>query len=393
MHFEFIESIGDVDEKAWNALWPSNYPFTKHQFLLALERSQSTCTASGWTPKHMIARGETTLVFAMPLYLKHHSYGEYVFDWSWADAYARCGLEYYPKLLNAIPFTPASGPRFASTHQALKEKQLWQRVGDALKHECERVGASGFHSLFPDAHSQQPWKHNHFLQRHGCQFHWFNRDYQNFEEFISDFSSRKRKNIRKERQKCKDISIEFKIACDVSVDEWQAFYQLYHLTYLKRSGRPGYLHVDFFLQLAKTMPEQLILAQASIDKSLVAAAVYFRDDNCLYGRYWGSAKDVDGLHFETCYYRGIEYAIEHKLKHFDPGAQGEHKIQRGFQPIQTCSYHWIARPEFSDALAHFCSQEKYQNALYIDEARSYLPFKEGVQTVEDSVLMESSNWP
>ena len=398
MHFEFLKSINDIGEHEWNALWLSNYPFTKHQFLRALENSGSTTAETGWTPQHMVVRQNGTLVFAMPLYLKTHSYGEYVFDWSWADAYARYGEEYYPKLINAIPFTPATGPRFAmaeglanmlGTQEDNDSFCLWSNVVEALQAHCADINASGFHSLFPSANSHAPWQKSKLLQRKGCQFHWFNRNYADFDDFLGDFSSRKRKNIRKERLKCANIDICIQPANEVSEDDWAFFYQLYHATYIKRSGRPGYLRSEFFLELAQSMPEQLLLAQAKVGGKTVAGAIYFRDDECLYGRYWGSAIDIDGLHFETCYYRGIEYAIANGLKRFDPGAQGEHKIQRGFQPVQTTSFHWLAHPEFQHALEHFCNDEAKENTRYVEAARKLLPFREDVSYVADSVLLDS----
>ena len=387
MQYRFIDSIKHVDKNAWNALWPSTYPFTKFEFLHALEISGSTTEKSGWQPSHLIAYEGESLVFAMPMYLKTHSYGEYVFDWSWADAYARNGLDYYPKLLSAIPFTPATGPRWAVADKTLLN---FQEVNAYIVEHAKAMKASSFHCLFPDAESKQLFVGTDLIERNGCQFHWFNRNYRDFDDYLSHFSSRKRKNIRKERQKTAEFNIEIASAAERETKDWEWFYQLYHRTYLKRSGRPGYLGADFFLELANTLADQLLLASASYNGENIAGAVYFKDDDCLYGRYWGSSLEVDALHFETCYYRGIDYAIEHQLQRFDPGAQGEHKIQRGFQAVKTCSYHWVENAAFRTAIDRFCAQEREHNEHYLRDARSYLPFKEGFIPVDEAILLNAA---
>jgi len=383
MQLEFIQTIERESQDDWNSLWKNSYPFTRYEFLNALEKSGSTTEQSGWQPYHLIGKDSGRLVFAMPMYLKTHSYGEYVFDWSWADAYARTGLDYYPKLLNAIPFTPATGPRWGVAEEI--DLNFDEVLGFICEHAHENQ-ISSFHSLFPDAQCKQTI-HTKLSQRQGCQFHWFNDSYANFDDYLSHFSSRKRKNIRKERSKTSEFTITIESAENRSKEDWHWFYQLYHRTYLKRSGRPGYLSEAFFTQLAETMPEQLLLAIAEHKGQNIAGAVYFRDDHCLYGRYWGTMMDIDALHFETCYYRGIDYAIAHNLQRFDPGAQGEHKIQRGFQPVTTCSYHWLAHPEFDAAIKRFCSEEAGHNQSYVNDARSYLPFKEGFSMVDKDILL------
>lgn len=391
MRFEFIPSIQEISAERWDALWPNNYPFTRHAFFRALEESNSTTAKSGWQPSHCTAYEGDKLVFVLPLFIKTHSYGEYVFDWGWADAYARSGLEYYPKLLNAIPFTPATGPRWASQTSLSKSAQL--EITDALFSHARAIGASSFHCLFPSLENRNFFQEKDtvsFIQRDGYQYHWFNQNYTDFEDFLNQFSSRKRKNIRKERKKCDGIDIKFYSGHDATQDQWALFYQLYHRTYLKRSGRPGYLGPQFFSNLAQSMPEHILLALAELDGQFIAGAVYFKDDDTLYGRYWGTLEDIDGLHFETCYYQGIEYAIKHKLSRFDPGAQGEHKIQRGFQPIKTCSFHWLADPRFQHAVHAFCESEKNDVSSYIEDARGYLPFKENTPLVPSCILLGKS---
>lgn len=387
MQFTFVDTILDIDADKWDALWQSAYPFTRWAFFAALERSGSTDAESGWLPKHCVAFDQGQLVFAMPLFLKTHSYGEYVFDWAWADAYHRNGVEYYPKLLNAIPFTPATGPRWASARK-LNQHDV-QSLKDGLVQQAEALKASSIHTLFPEQGSRTLFDESAFIQRSSHQYHWFNRNYSDFDDFLQDLSSRKRKNIKKERLKCQSYDVHFYSGNDASDEDWRLFYTLYHRTYLKRSGRPGYLSSTFFTDLAQALGDNIVLALVEFEGKKMAGAVYFKDDTCLYGRYWGTLHDVDGLHFETCYYRGIEYAIANKLTRFDPGAQGEHKIQRGFQPIATCSYHWLADPRFHSAVSDFCQNEAKENHAYIEHARGFLPFKEGHPLADINAVIES----
>ena len=386
MQFSFVDSILNIAAKEWDALWQSPYPFTRWAFFAALERSGSTNAESGWIPKHCVAFDSGKLVFAMPLFLKTHSYGEYVFDWAWADAYHRNGMEYYPKLLNAVPFTPATGPRWASKQPLTDED--YEHLQASLVSEAQAHNASSVHALFPEYKSREFFSKSGFIQRSAHQYHWFNRDYRCFDDFLQDLSSRKRKNIKKERLKCQGYTVNFCNGNEASEEDWQLFYTLYHRTYLKRSGRPGYLSPTFFTDLAQALGEHIVLALVEFEGKKMAGAVYFKDDTCLYGRYWGTLHEVDGLHFETCYYRGIEYAIEHKLKRFDPGAQGEHKIQRGFQPIATCSYHWLAEPRFHSAIGDFCQREAIENNAYIEHARGFLPFKEGHSLADINIIVD-----
>ncbi len=391
----FHNSIADVDATQWNSLWRTQHPFTQHGFLSAVEKSDSVDTlensGSGWQVQHLtVAEGEKLIAVA-PLFVKTHSYGEYVFDWSWANAYHQAGIDYYPKLLNAIPFTPATGPRIGWSAD-LDDKQktecftlMWRTIQELVKQQA----CSGFHSLFPTASATNHWQNAGFVRRIGYQFHWFNHDYRDFDDFLASFSSRKRKNLKKERAKvhAQPLDIRMRHAAEISREEWDTFYALYHRTYLKRSGHAGYLGTDFFHQLALELPHNVLLASAHHRGQMIAAALYLRDENTLYGRYWGSKMDVDGLHFECCYYQGIEYAIAHGLQRFDPGAQGEHKIQRGFTPIKTQSYHWLAHPAFNRAIRDFVAQEARQIEHYLQDARSLLPFKEGVDIASEDILL------
>lgn len=350
-----------------------------------MENSGSTTANNGWQPHHLIVKDQNAnqaIVAIMPLFIKGHSYGEYVFDWSWAEAYQRNGMHYYPKLINAIPFTPATGKRWAINPNYSQEDILRYMNEEVIK-EAQALKASSCHCLFPSLEAMEPLTETSWLQRTGYQYHWFNKHYQNFDDFLSTMSSRKRKNIKKERQKVAqhNITISVKVGEDISEQDWHDFYLFYQDTYIKRSGHTGYLSSSFFPLLAKNMSDAIVMIQASTQESedgssqAVAAALYFKDDNTLYGRYWGCKADYDSLHFEACYYQGIEFAIQQGLQRFDPGAQGEHKIQRGFTPIKTYSAHWIANADFRDAIEKFLVVEEREVEQYIEEASLLLPFK------------------
>lgn len=379
MHIQFLTSLADITAAEWDALWPDDFPFVSHAYLYALESSGCTTPQSGWGPHHLVMREDGRVVGVMPLYIKTHSYGEYVFDWSWADAYHRYGRDYYPKLLSAIPFTPATGPRWATVSG--QEQALLKQMLEAVAELLQEHKLSGFHCLFPDAaqrtvlQSALPQK---MMLRLGCQFHWINQGFESFTHFLDAFTSRKRKAVNRERRKIEEqaLHVERVLGENLGEADWQGFYDLYRLTYLKRSGHEGYLNQAFFLQLGRQLQKRVMMVKAFKDQRWVAAALYFHDSHTLFGRYWGAVDEYDGLHFECCYYQGIEFAIEHNLARFDPGAQGEHKIQRGFTPIYTASLHWIVEPPFADAIAGFLQQEREHIAHYCADAKTYLPFKE-----------------
>lgn len=387
MLIEFVTRISDVSQNEWNSLWQSPYPFIQHAFLQALESSESVAAETGWQPYHLLVRDDNkNLVAAMPLYLKSHSYGEYVFDWQWANAYEQNGMTYYPKLINAIPFTPSTGPRFVYQSVA-----AYEQLRDALVKLADTHNISGIHSLFPTLPIDNTVLLNRgYLRRVGCQYHWFNQGYASFGDFLSNFSSRKRKNLRKERDKVvsQGIQVERMLGPQLSQKDWQDFYSLYQRTYMKRSGHDGYLNQCFFESIGTGLADSIMMVRAYDNAQLVAAALYFFDDEVLYGRYWGAHADYDGLHFECCYYQGIEFAIENKLKRFDPGAQGEHKIQRGFTPILTQSYHWLCHVDFHRAIKNFLEEEEKHIIAYCDEARQLLPFKETVNLISPNILFD-----
>lgn len=375
MQYRFIQHINDIDAEQWNQVCGTTYPFLRHEFLAALENSGSLGEDRGWQPHHLLVEDGESLLAVLPLYLKTHSYGEYVFDWSWADAYHRHGYEYYPKLLSAIPFTPATGPRLA--HQLDDESQLITVVNTALQTLAKTIHASSWHLLFPCNEALPALSQLDADLRIGCQYHWFNRDYQNFDDFLARFSSRKRKVVRKERASITQQNITLKRLCGeaITADDWTFFYHCYQLTYAKRSGHGGYLTQAFFEQLHQNMPEQVLLVMAYENDQAIACALYLFDDETLYGRYWGCVSERDCLHFEACYYQGIEFCIERGLSKFDAGAQGEHKIQRGFEPVITYSLHWLQHGAFREAVRDFLKAETEGIKAYQQEAAGKLPFK------------------
>jgi len=354
-----------------------SYPFLRPEFLQALEQSGSACEATGWMPIHLsLKQTQQDAPALMPLYLKDHSMGEYVFDWAWANAYHQNGLDYYPKLVTSIPFTPSTGPRVA-TKKALSKEDSGHLIDEVLA-VADETGASSWHFLFPNAEQLALFNDPRLLQRSGVQYHWHNRGYNDFDDFLGSMNSRKRKMVRKERADIikQGLRVSIEVGADISSDIWRLFYQLYERTYIKRNGSRGYLTEDFFTRTAATMPEQIAMAVAWLDEQPVACALYFFDSQTLYGRYWGSLDEFPYLHFELCYYSGIEFAISRGLQRYDAGAQGEHKIVRGFEPIETHSLHWIHHPQFRDAIARFLKEEKSAIARHIAQASQMLPYRQ-----------------
>ena len=311
----------------------------------------------------------------MPLYLKEHSMGEYVFDYAWANAYHQNGLEYYPKLVTAVPFTPSTGSRVRCT--AGLNQQHCRQIIDEVINIAEDTEASSWHLRVPEENDLALFDDPRLLTRTGVQYHWMNKDYQCFDDYLAGMTSRKRKMIKKERDEVvrQNIQIEVLMGADISDDIWELFYRLYERTYAKRNGTRGYLTEEFFQKIANGMPEQIAMSVATQDDQPIACALYFFDSHTLYGRYWGSLGEFPFLHFELCYYRGIELAIEMGLKRYDAGAQGEHKLVRGFEPIKTHSLHWIRHPEFKKAIARFLGEENHAIDAHIEQANEMLPFK------------------
>lgn len=369
-----LPAMEAVSAGDWNALVGDDHPFLRHEFLHALEASGSVSPATGWVPHHQTLWQGESLVGVMPLYHKRHSFGEYVFDWAWADAWERAGGRYYPKALTAIPYTPAPGPRLA-----LAAGVDPRAAREALASAWEEGELSSWHLLFAEQAEVAEWQSTRpgLLARHGVQFQWRDRGYGDFDGFLAAMTSKRRKAIRRERRLVADQGLSLHRLEGEAIDAaaLEHFYRCYEITYLER-GRRGYLGLDFFRRLLATMPESLLLVQARLGERPVAAALYLQGAHTLYGRYWGSEVNADCLHFEACYYQGIEHCFERGLTAFDPGTQGEHKLTRGFEPRLLTSLHHIAHPRLRAAVARFCDEEREQVLAYRRAAESALPFKE-----------------
>jgi Uncharacterized protein conserved in bacteria len=362
----------EFDAAEWDAL-AGPQPFLRHAFLHALEDSGCVRAETGWQPQHLGLWQGTRLAAAMPLYLKSHSYGEYVFDWSWADAYERAGGRYYPKLLCAIPFTPVPGPRLLGTNDADRALLIETALGFARE-----AGLSSFHCLFPQADSDAAFAQAGLMQRSGYQFHWPNPGYDNFDQFLATLAHDKRKKIRQERRKVSDAGLRFETRCgrDIREADWAFFHQCYVHTYRLHRSTP-YLNLDFFLRLGERLPEHCMLVLGRRGSRPVCSALGLYDNERLYGRYWGALDYVPGLHFETCYYQGMEFCIEQKLNIFEGGAQGEHKLARGFLPVVTQSRHWLADDRFGQAVGDFLRREGRAVEDYVSELEG--PYKRETQ--------------
>jgi predicted N-acyltransferase len=378
LELQAFDSLASIPRAEWEALRRDDYPFLGHDFLLGLETSGCTTADNGWQPCHFrLSEGGRTLAL-LPAYLKSHSYGEYVFDWSWADAWRRVGLDYYPKLLTAIPFTPATGPRLLYD-PALAEVDAWQMLLPPITDWLQTRGLSSWHILFPEAEVAGRLHAHGLHRRSAVQFHWFNRGYTSFDDFLGTFASRKRKALRRERRRVEEQGVTLRTLAgeEIRAADWERFYHFYQMTYAKRSGHGGYLTREFFLQTAPSLGDQVILVMASAGGEDIAGALFFRGNDTLFGRYWGCLREYDCLHFEACYYQGIDFCIREGISRFDPGAQGEHKIQRGFEPVQTVSSHWIGHPALSSAVGDFTEREQPHIEAYAREAATLLPFRQG----------------
>ena len=376
-----FDDPAEIDAAAWNRLLeaqPSATPFMRHEYLVALRDSGSAVADSGWTARFLAVHERGALVAACPLYLKDHSYGEYVFDWAWADAYRRHGLAYYPKLLGAVPFTPVPGPRLLARDDALRVVLL--RAIEALAREAKLSSA---HLLFLDEADQRAARAAGWMLRSTVQFHWRNREpepYAGFADFTACLQRDKRKKIAQERRRVAAAGIDFEVreGRAIAAADWDFFYRCYVHTYRAHHSTP-YLTRDFFARMAATLPEHWLLFTALRAGRPVAASLLALDParRAAFGRYWGAVEFVDALHFEACYYRPLEWCIEHGYRRFEGGAQGEHKMARGLLPVQTASAHWLAHPQFARAVADFLEREGAGIAAYVDELRERDPFKAG----------------
>lgn len=374
MNIRVIDSISEISSDAWNRLAGDRNPFVRHEFLSALETSGCVKAETGWQPQHMLLQqGDGEIVAATPLYLKTHSYGEYVFDWAWADAYQRSGYAYYPKLVAAVPFSPVTGPRILAAE--LKPERIAQ-MGQAARALAIELNASSMHWLFTDRETSTVLADSGYLKRTGFQYHWQNNAYADFEEFLSEFSSEKRKKIRRERRRVREQGIRMEILEGDSIKprHWDRFYRFYRSTILNH-GAIAYLNPDFFHQIGEAMRNNVVLVFAYHGENCVAGAFNLKGNDSLYGRYWGCAGHFDSLHFETCYYSAIDYCIANGLQRFEAGAQGSHKLSRGFLPSETCSMHWLRHAEFSNAVEHFLAREQNGIEFQMNELNEHTPFK------------------
>jgi hypothetical protein len=380
MKIHFIESIKNIDETTWNNLVDSDYPFMQHSFLLSLEESKCVGEGTGWYTFHLVVKEEEDVIALMPMYIKTDSHGEFIFDWSWADAFYRNGLDYYPKLVSAIPFTPASGPRLCVLDES-KRTHITSLIKEGLEEISIELRISSAHILLPEKKELTSYVDSGFSTRTSYSFHWFNNNYSDFDDFLKELTSRQRKNLRKERSKIFDQNIHMERIPgeDITEELWDSFFKFYQITYLKR-GMQAYLNLDFFHKISERLPKSLLLviAKEAKTKGHLAGALNFCDSKNLYGRYWGCLEEYDSLHFESCYYQGIEHCIEMKLNKFDPGVQGEHKIKRGFLPVETFSSHWIKDDRFKKAIDDFLIREREHILEYNERCKSLLPFKSSV---------------
>lgn len=370
MTITVVDTLSAVPAADWNRLTGDD-PFLRHEFLSALHDTGCAAAQSGWAPQYLLLHEQGALAGAMPLYLKTHSYGEYVFDWAWADAYHRHGLDYYPKLLSAIPFTPVDGRRVL----AQTGEQCDRLIAAALQLARE-LRVSSLHCLFPPSDQAARMQAQGMMLRHGVQFHWTNRGYGSFEDFLSGMNHAKRKKIRQERRKVRDAGIDFEWLEGAAITDahWSFFARCYRQTYREHRSTP-YLSLDFFRRIGAAMPGHTLLIVARHNGRPVAASLNIRSRHSLFGRHWGALEFHPALHFEACYYQGIEYCIARDLHTFEGGAQGEHKIARGLLPMETCSAHWLAQPEFASAVGEFLARETRGMAHYVDELNDRSPFK------------------
>ena len=368
--------IEAVDAQEWNAI-AGGTPLLSHAFLTALHGTRCASPATGWTPRYLTAWRGGKLAGAMPLYAKAHSYGEYVFDWAWADAYRRYGQRYYPKLVAAVPFTPAPCPRLLGPDLATRSTLLEAALALlAPSRFTGRAGYSSLHVLFPTDTEIAICEAAGMLVRHGVQFRWENAGYRDFADFLATFNHDKRKKVNQERRKVATAGVEFtrKVGPSITRADWAYFYRCYENTYREHGSTP-YLSLEFFERIGSAMPDNVLMVIGHRDGRPVCAALDLFDADSLWGRYWGTTEQISGLHFEACYYQAIEFCIERRIRRFEGGAQGAHKLARGLTPIPTWSAHAIADPDFARAIAAFCARERIDVAHAVDELDAASPFK------------------
>jgi predicted N-acyltransferase len=376
MRTDSHHSIEELEAAEWNALGAADNPFTRHEFLAALEHSRCIGRGSGWEPRYLTLHDARGIAAGAAAFVKTHSYGEFVFDFAWARGYERLGRRYYPKLTLAAPFTPATGPRLLVRPDLDRDEHSGQLLAE-LERYAANHGLSGVHALFLDEAARAACARRGWLLRRDCQFHWTNRGYPSFEDYLATFTAEKRKKARRERRRVADAGVHFETRRGGELDEAliDGIYALHRDTFL-RHGHEPYLTRAFFGEAARTMPDSLMLKLALRGRTLVAVAIFFVSAQTLYGRYWGAAADYHSLHFEACYHQGIEFCIENRIERFEPGTQGEHKVSRGFEPTITWSAHYIADGDFRAAIAEYLEREGAAVDAYALEVQGHVPYRE-----------------
>jgi predicted N-acyltransferase len=370
-----FSSIERVDEAAWRALEPPDFPFFDFEFLLALERSRSVGRGTGWSPVYLVCQDGGRVMGAMPLYVKTDSYGEYVFDWAWANAYHGHGISYYPKLVSAVPFTPATGPKLLVCPDA-DRAAVTRALLDGARELGDERRVSSSHALFLPEGELDEFEASGFAVRHSLQFHWRNRGYGEFADYLDALTSKRRRQVARERRQLEGVRVEHLTGGALGPEHASTLYRYYVDTYDRKWGSP-YLTRAFFDEVFRTMRDRIMLAVARDEATLrpVAGALFFFKGKALFGRYWGATKAVRNLHFELCYYRGIEFAIGHGLSLFEAGAQGEHKLARGFLPAITYSAHQIRHPRFRRAIEQYIAEERAMTYYELDEYMDHDPYR------------------
>ena len=375
MRARFIASIAEVSSEQWNRLEIAGNPFLRHEFLAALEQTACVGGATGWDPEHLLLEDAGEVLGAMPLYKKTHSWGEFVFDWSWARAYHQAGLPYYPKLVSMVPFSPVPGARLL-VREGIDAVPVQRALVEELIRHGQTVECPSTHVLFTSEAELQLLTETGFLARQDCQFHWHNRGYRTFDDFIATFRAEKRKKALRERRRIQEAGIEFRTLRgeEMTPELWRIAYAFSEGTFAAH-GHEHYLNAAFFIRVSESLPGAVMVKLATYQDRPIAAAIFIRSNDTLYGRYWGAAADFHSLHFEACYYQGIEYCIEQGLQRFEPGTQGEHKVPRGFEPARTWSAHWIADPRFRRAIGEYLAQERVAIDQYMDSIREHAPYR------------------
>jgi predicted N-acyltransferase len=370
-----VSSIGQVDAAAWDTCAGASNPFVSHAFLSALEDSGSVSAEAGWQPQHVVLKDSGRIVGCAPLYLKGHSYGEYIFDWGWAQAYERAGGRYYPKLQCAVPFTPVTGPRLLVAENEPQREDLQRTLATGIVALARQLKVSSAHVTFATEAEHQLMAEEELMPRWSEQYHWKNEDYATFDHFLAALSSRKRKTIRREREIANErVNISVLTGDDIKARHWDAFFKFYINTSDRKWGQ-AYLNREFFALMGERLKDAVVLVVGEEDDRLVCAALNLRGGDTLFGRNWGTAVDYPMLHFEVCYYRAMDFAISEKLAWVEAGAQGEHKIQRGYLPRRTYSNHWIADQGFRAGVADFLKRERTAVTQQMAELTEMGPFK------------------